>query len=298
MMTRMLLAAVLALGMTAQAGAGWRCGRSYQTIYSLNGWNSGCYNCHPKKQQQFSWKQAIIKLEETKQDYQAFNEALSKVAGAPQGYAAYGAAGYAGPYGSNTYSELTQQYGNLGATQYGVQAYSNDPLVDLNAVIQGQRMLSQQLAVGASSSAQDTSDIANQAYALENDRQIKIAQLATIASVGTAPVPQPTSTVFRQQQIVGPAQAEVTTHQEVTATNTGTNPEFIKLVNARCTACHTGQGNGVAKLDLGKEVSQNQLVIMAEAVDEGKMPLKPDGTAEKLSLAERALFINAAYPHK
>lgn len=296
-MRALILSLTVACTMASTAEAGRRCGyRTYQTLQSSYGWSHSCYSCHNQKAKAYDWRADMARIAGRQADNAEFNKSLAMLVGQPQG--ALGVAGYGGAYGSNTYSELTQQYGNLGATQYGVQAYSNNPLVDLNSVIQGQRMLSQQLAVGAASSAQDTSDIANQAYALENDRQIKIAQLATIASVGTAPVPQPTSTVFRQQQIVGPAQAEVTTHQEVTATNTGTNQEFIKLVNARCTACHTGQGNGVAKLDLGKEVSQNQLVIMAEAVDSGKMPLKPDGTAEKLSLAERALFINAAYPHK
>lgn len=287
---RNTLALLIVLMTVASADAGRRCRyRTYQTLYSTSGWNHSCYECHNSKQKQFSWKEAIVKLEATKQDYQAFNEALARVAGTPQ-TAVLGSYGYAGPYGQQVYSELTQSY--AGSTGYGVQGYASSQLVDLNAVIKGHQLLAQQQASGATAIASDVGDVANGVYALENDRQVKIAQLQAIASVGTQPPAQPTSTVFRQQQIITPgtvtAQAEVSTNAEVAG---GYDEALVKVVNANCISCHTGQGSGIAKLDLSKQLTKANWKAMVDAVDSGKMPQRPDGSpGEKLSLEERALF--------
>lgn len=299
MIARLLIAAAVLAGLAGTADAGWRCNRSYQTITSAYGWNHSCYSCHKRKSQAYDWRQDMTRIAARKSDNEEFGKALALLVGAQYQPGQIVTSGYSGAYSTNTYNELQSYYTPQGATTYGVQGYSNDPLVDLNAVIQGQRQLAQQLAVGAQQSASDTADITSTAYQLENDRQIKIAQLAAIAGIGEKQPPQPAQTIFRQQVSQNPvavgAVAEVATQAEMTG---GLSEEFVKVVNNKCAACHTGQGNGVAKLDLDKELTENQLKAMANAVDEGTMPLKPDGQAEKLPLELRALFSAAAYPHK
>lgn len=287
-MNKIILSLVFVCSLFSHANAGWRCNRGYgHTLYNSSSWSSGCWNCHPRqKTYNQDWRSAIAAVANRQQDNIAFESSLSKILGVQQQQYPQ--------YQQNTYSELTQQF--AGSTAYGVQGYSNSPLVDLNAVIQGQRMLAQQLSAGATQSASDTADITNQAYALENDRQVKIAQLATIASVGSAPVQQPTSTIFRQQTSNFPVQAEITSNVEVPGGMEHGLETAIKAGN--CAACHTGQGSGVVKLDLSK-LDQPALEAMANAVDTGKMPLKPDGSpGEKLPLNIRQLFNSAAWPNK
>lgn len=270
----------------SQAEAGWRCNRGHgQTLYyNSSPWQHSCYSCHAKKQQAYDWRADMTRIAARKSDNEEFSKNLAVLVGVQY---------QPGQYAQQSYSELTQQF--AGATSYGVQGYSNSPLVDLNAVIQGQRQLAQQLTAGATLSASDTADITNQAYALENDRQVKIAQLATIASIGSAPVQQPTSTIFRQLNSTTPVQAEVATADEVAG---GFDNAFVTAVNANCAACHTGQGSGVVKLDITKQLNQDQLKAMADAVDTGRMPLKPDGSpGEKLPLNIRQLFNSAAWPN-
>ena len=281
---------LIVLGVCSEASAGRRCYRSYyQTYASSHNWSNGCYSCHPRPQAKaYDWRADMTRIAGRRLDNQSFEASLAQLFGVkPQAFGG----GY-----SQVQGEYTQNY--AGATQYGVSNYTNDPLVDLNAVIGGQRMLSEQLTAAAHSSATDTSDIASATYALESDRQAKIAAFAAIQSVARGNPAQLSNTTFRYQASSQPV-GHVEAKQAPQSQHSGYSQAFVEAVNANCTACHTGQGGGVAKLDLSKELTQNQLVAMADAVDAGRMPQKPDGSeAEKLPLNIRSLFSAAAWPQR
>lgn len=247
-----------------------RCYRTYQSISSLNGWNHSCYKCHNAKQSKsFSWKEAIIKLEQTKQDYAAFADALGKVAGNSSGSSAY-AAYQQGGYSTNSLGEFSSY--PAGNTLYGVNAYSNHPLVDLNATLNLHNKLAVQLANGAHGVASDVGDVANNVYALENDRQVKIAQLNAMAEVGRTPPVQPTVNTLRWQTTTLPAAdgGSLTAAVKITPGGGAVDPSMPTLeaiIANRCASCHTG-----AEAAGGLNVASFGLAELEEMVKRVNLP--------------------------
>lgn len=267
-----LAAALLILASLASPSvAGWRCNRSYyQTYASSANWSSGCYQCHPqphKKAAAYNWREAITTIERQKIETQAFLTALQTIS--PQGQVT--AQGYPGGYQSQYASEYSS-YPVAGSSLYGVQSYSTNPLIDLNAAFQTQSKLAQQLTAGAHATAADAADLTSLAYQLENDRQAKIAAFQSITAVAQGAPPQPTATQFRQQMTVSPSGATTTVTTSATGQATATAQgqpviDGLAVLESKCASCHAGQ-NISGGFDLAKLTPEG----LARAIERINLP--------------------------
>lgn len=228
---RSFLTILLLMAMATPASAG-RCRRTFQSYSSSHGWSysGGCYQCHKPAAKSKGWREAIVTLQQTKQEYAAFVQSIQAVAGAGT-YAQQGSvANYSGQYSS---------YPAQGASVYGVSAYASNPLLDLGAVINGQQKLAQQLTLGAQQSASDTADIANLTYTLENDRAAKIAAYQAIASISQGAPAQPTVSNFRFNATVHP-NGQVTVQQDPVVMSQSAGGDLQAVLESRCAECHAG----------------------------------------------------------
>ena len=262
---RTLLAIVMiAVAMLANpdvADAGRRCGRTYQTSYSLNGWSHSCYACHKSKSIQVGWREGLAALLKFEQDIAAYETGKRQLQAGAQGYG--GASAYAG---ATAYGQQVTSYGEYasypvqGNTLYGVNSYATHPLVDLNATLNLQGKLASQLAQGAHASAADTADLANAVYTLENDRQAKIAAFSAVQAIAQGAPAQPTVNTFRYQQTTQPAGPGGAAGQVSATAMVGVpsmaaaGPTFEAVVSNKCASCHSGAeaagGLNVANIDL------------------------------------------------
>lgn len=267
-MIRALLALAAVALLAAPAEAGRRCRyRTYQTIYSLNGWQHSCYSCHNKKQSAFSWKEAILKIESTKQDYAAFADALSKVAIQPQGgaYGSYAAAGYGGGY-QTTVAGQYSSYPVQGNTLLGVQAYASHPLLDLNAAAGTLGKVVEQTATGSQNLIAGYGNFTATAYALDSQRQENVAAYQAILGVRQGPAVQAKAEVFKFQSTTEPSQQPPVAAQQPTQQHPG-----LTVLTQRCAACHSpgGQHGVQGTFDLSKL----DLKMVQAAADRVSLPV-------------------------
>lgn len=291
-MLRLILALSAVAMLAVPAEAGRRCRyRTYQTLYSLNGWNHSCYQCHnSKKAQAFSWKEAIIKLESTKQDYAAFNEALARVAGSPSptGYtSAYAAGGYPGGYSSTFAGELSS-YPVQGQSLYGVQSYQPPVNLDINTAVHGLTQVTQQVNQAGHAIAMDVSDIVQTSAAAQNRRferelALKALDLAREINQGAAGAPQASTLRF---QVITQPNGQVQVIPEQPQAGPQQPPQQhpgLAVLQQSCTECHSPQGKyGVhGAFDLSK-LSQEMVEAAANRVglpddDPKRMPRSSNG---------------------
>ena len=270
-MIRALLALAAVALLAAPAEAGRRCRyRTYQTIYSLNGWQHSCYSCHNKKQSAFSWKEAILKIESTKQDYAAFADALSKVALQPQGgaYGGYAAQGYGGGY-QTTVAGQYSSYPVGGNSLYGVQSYASHPLLDLNAAAGTLGKVVEQTAAGSQNLISGYGNFTATAYALDSQRQENVAAYQAILGVRQGPVTQAKAEVFKYQSTTEPApQAAAGPPQQ--APQQQQHPGLVVL-SQRCAACHSP--NGQHGVQGTFDLSRLDLKMVQAAADRVSLPV-------------------------
>jgi hypothetical protein len=259
-----MLAMALASFAASPASAGKCYNRYCRTCYH-SGYSQKTYA------KDWSWKEALAKIAERKADNEAFAQGLAAVSGggasASASVNAYGQSGPGHGYVQTSTGEFSS-YPVEGNTILGVNAYANNPLVDLNATLNLQGKLAAQLADGAHGAASDTADLANTVYMLESNRQAQIAAFAAIRDVAQGAPPQPTVNTFRYQHTTQPAQGgapfttqggPVTPGSTVSASaSVGAPPlpglSFESVVAGRCASCHTGAeakgGLNVEDLDL------------------------------------------------
>ena len=202
----MLMLALFAAPSTADAAR--RCGRCGHVVAHVHTCGSGyyCDSCYRSyKPKAVGWRDALTAIAARKADNEAFNQGLQAILGTGQGgYASAQASAGGYGYAQSTAGEYSS-YPVQGNTLLGVNAYSNHPLVDLNATLNLQGKLAQQLAQGAHASATDTADLASTVYTLENDRQAKIAAFSAVQAIAQGAPPQPTVNTFRFQQTTQPS---------------------------------------------------------------------------------------------
>lgn len=290
---RLFIAGLIVLGLVSSADAGRRCGRSWQTYSSYNGWSHGCTatGCHQKKVSQ-DWRSALATVAGRVQDNQSFEASLAQIMGTiqPQGQAAYGA--------NVTYNGLYQSspYGVAGATGYGAAAYTGNPWADVSTLYRQHYMLAQQQNAGAAQATDAHGKlVANEALIQAQATNFNtLAQALTAAMMGPQPVPKLESLQF---QVTTNAQGQPVL-QAAMPTQQGGFQEAMNalspILTNKCISCHSGE-TPAGKIDMSGQLSKLQLQAMADAVDSSKMPINPDGTpGERLSHEERDLFDEAA----
>jgi hypothetical protein len=253
-----LLLALVAVGLLASTASA-RCGRWRYSGYTLHNsyhWPSNCWQCHKKKKSvaAYNWREAMTTIEKQKIETSAFLQALQTISPQQQ------AQGYAAGYGA-TYQGEMSSYPVQGNSLYGVQAYSSNPLIDLNAAFATQAKLAGQLSAGAHSSASDAADLTSLAYQLESDRQAKIAAFSAVQAIAQGNPPQPQATQFRFKAEIGPS-GQVVIHPEspqpsVTAPADALPSgavDGLAVLEQRCASCHSAGGREGIKggFDLAK----------------------------------------------
>lgn len=274
-MIRALLALAAAALLAAPAEAGRRCRRTYQTLYSTAGWShgSGCYSCHARKSQARDPKELLSglasKLSGDAAWYKEFN-ALTSGYTQRGGYAQQGYGGY-----QTTVNGEYSSYSPAGNSLYGVQqAYSNHPLLDLNAAAGTLGKVVEQTNAGAQGLIAGYGNFTASAYASENDRQARIAAYQAILGVHQGPAVAAKAEVFRYQSTTEPAapgggQPSAGNGQNAPQQPAPPHPGLVVL-NNRCVACHSPQGEfGVhGKFDLSKL----DLAMVQAAADRVSLP--------------------------
>lgn len=268
-MNRFILALVAVALLAAPAEAGRRCYRSYQTIYSLNGWNHSCYSCHAQKKPR-SDKDLLSglasKLSGDAQWYGEFHSLTGKYA---QQGGVYAAAGVPGGY-QTTVAGQYSSYPVQGQSLYGVQqAYSNHSLLDLNAAAGTLGKVVEQTAAGSQNLISGYGNFTATAYALDSQRQENVAAYQAILGVRQGPVTQAKAEVFKYQSTTEPApQAAAGPPQQ--APQQQQHPGLVVL-SQRCAACHSP--NGQHGVQGTFDLSRLDLKMVQAAADRVSLPV-------------------------
>lgn len=272
-MIRVILALAAVTLLAAPAEAGRRCYRSYQTIYSLNGWNHSCYQCHPRKSQARDPKDLLAglasKLSGDAAWYKEFN-ALTSGYAQRGGYAS--ATAYAGGYQTTTAGEYSS-YPVGGNSLYGVQSYSSHPLLDLNAAAGTLGKVVEQTNTGAQNLISGYGNFTATAYALDSQRQENIAAYQAILGVRQGPAVQARAEVFRYQTTTEPnaagGQAGAGQSQNAPQQAPPPHPGLVVL-NQRCVDCHSP--NGQFGVHGAFDLSKLDLKMVQAAADRVSLP--------------------------
>lgn len=268
-MNRFILALAAVALLVSPAAAGRRCYRTYQTLYSTAGWShgSGCYSCHPRKSQARDPKELLsglaAKLHGDAEWYREFHA----LTGARGGYAAAGMPGYQ--------TSVTGEYSSYpvqGNTLLGVQALqAGHPLLDLNAQANTLGKVIEQTTTGGQNLIAGYGNYATSVYAMENDRQAKVAAYQAILGVHQGPAVAARAEVFKYQATTEPGvQAAPGQPQQ--------QHPGLTVLGQKCIDCHSPSGQfgvhgtfDMTKLDLAMVQAAADRVSLPDG-DEKKMP--------------------------